>query len=88
LRKFPVYTRRKVTVVLKFNDRNNELYRAAIKPRCWNQPAAYRIDGWFPTGNVPRLREPAESSYAIFNPDWSSQVFLSGIVFGLSANSR
>jgi len=86
-RKFPVYTQHKVTVVLKYNDRNNELYREAIKPALQElnlQP--YRIDEELATDEeMCRVCENLqESDYAVFSlDDWSSQaLFLSGIHYG------
>lgn len=87
-RKFPVYTRHKVTVVLRYNDRNNELYRAAIKPALVDlNLLPYRIDEELLSDEemCRSCENIQESDYVIFSlDDWSSQaIFLSGITFGI-----
>jgi len=87
-RKFPVYTRKKVTVVLKHNQRNNELYKAAILPALKGlNLIPFRVDEELATDEeMCKVCENfQESDYVIFNlDDWStSSVFLIGIMYGL-----
>jgi hypothetical protein len=86
-RKNPVYTRGKVTVMLPYNDRNNELYSRAIAPalrRLKLQP--YRIE--VELAGVDEMchacENAQESDYVILSlDDWSSNaVFMAGIVYG------
>ncbi|MBN2082460.1 hypothetical protein JW859_09695 [bacterium] len=87
-RKMPVYTRHKASVILKYNDRNNELYKSAIKPALVElnlQP--YRIDEEIASDEeMCRVCENVqESDYAIYSlDDWSSHsLFLIGIMYGI-----
>ena len=87
-RKFPVYTRKKVTVVLKHNERNNELYKAAIMPAIKGlNLIPFRIDEEIASDEeMCKICENIqESDFVIFNlDDWStSSVFLIGIIYGL-----
>ncbi|MCC7478904.1 hypothetical protein IT575_10655 [bacterium] len=87
-RKFPVYTRGKVTVVLKNNERNNELYTRAILPALKEMHlTAYRIDEE-QAGEEEMCRScenVQESDYAIINlDDWDTNtLFLTGIIYGI-----
>lgn len=87
-RKFPVYTAHKVTVLLKHNDSNNEVYRSAIMPALKElNLQVYRIDEELVSDEeMCRVCENLqESDFAIFNlDDWSSSsVFLAGILYGI-----
>lgn len=87
-RKLPIYTPGKVTVILKYNDRNNELYRAAIFPAIREMNLqAYRIDEELVSDEeLCRCCENIqESDYVVISlDDWSaSSIFLVGMVFGL-----
>jgi len=86
-RKLPVYTPGKVTVVLKFNDRNNELYRTAILPSIKEmnlQP--YRVHDELVSDEEMcfTCENLQESDFVILSlDDWSvNEVFLVGMVYG------
>ena len=87
-RKLPVYTPRKVTVLLKHNDRNNELYKKAIEPTIKEMNLiAYRIEDELVDDEIMcRVCENfQESDYIVWSlDDWSTNaVFLAGTVHGL-----
>lgn len=87
-RKFPVYTRRKVTVVLQHTARNNELYKAALMPAIKElNLIPFRFDEELLSDEeMCKVCENCqESDYVIFNLDeWSTNaVFLAGTVYGL-----
>lgn len=87
-RKLPVYTSDKVTVILKHNDRNNELYKKSIEPTIKElNLIPYRIDEEIVDDEMMcRVCENIqESDYVLINlDDWSTNaVFLGGIVYGL-----
>lgn len=87
-RKFPVYTPGKVTVVLKYSDRNNEIFRRAVLPALQElKLQVYRIDEELATDEETcrACENIQESDHVVMNlDDWTSNaVLLTGIVHGL-----
>ena len=87
-RKFPEYTRGKVTCVLPASDRNNELYDKAILPALKElNLVAYRFK--YPLSEVDFLcqicENQQESDFVIYNlEEWSSaSLMLIGMAYGL-----
>lgn len=86
-RKFPVYTRGKVTVLLRFNDRNNELYRESVLPALREmklQPYRVEIELAGSEELCHACENVQESDFVIMSlDDWeSNSVFMAGIVYG------
>ncbi len=90
-RKTPVYTRGKVTIILKANERNDEIYRRAILPAIKEIGLSpYRItDEMDEVDNLCRACENIqESDFAVFSlDDWDSNIlFLIGLAQGMGRN--
>lgn len=87
-RKFPIYTNRKATVILRRSDRNEELYRSGILPALKEMNlTAYRIDEE-QAGEEELCRSCEncqESDYVLLNlDDWDTNtLFLTGIIYGI-----
>lgn len=87
-RRSPIYTRRKVTVVLANNERDNELYKSAIVPAIKElNLIPFRIDDELLTDEeMCRVCESfQESDYAVISlDDWSTNsIFMLGILYGM-----
>lgn|GEM_PF-1295227 len=87
-RKAPIYTRRKVTVILERTPRNDEIYRRAIMPALKDiNLAAYRLAE--PLDNEEEMcrvcENIQESDFVIANlDDWNSNIiFLLGLIHGM-----
>ncbi|MCH7472894.1 hypothetical protein IIA79_08090 [bacterium] len=87
-RKLPIYTRGKVTVILKLNNRNDEIYKQAILPAIRSMKLqSYRIDELL-EGDEQLCRcceNTQESDFVILSlDDWDSNtIFLAGIAYGI-----
>lgn len=87
-RKFPVFTPKKVTILLKKNERNDEMYKLGILPALKEMNLqAYRIDEE-QAGEEEMCRSCEncqESDFVIMNlDDWdTNSLFLIGIVYGI-----
>jgi len=86
-RKSPVYTRGKATVLLRYNDRNNELYSKAILPALRElKLRPYRVE--IEIAGVEEMCHACEniqeSDFVVLSlDDWSTNsVFLTGITYG------
>ncbi len=87
-RKAPIYTRRKTTVILERNPRNDEIHQRAIMPALKDiNLAAYRLAE--PLDNEEELCRACEniqeSDFVIANlDDWNSNtIFLLGLIHGV-----
>jgi hypothetical protein len=87
-RKLPVYTPRKVTVVLRKSERNDELYTKALHPAIREMNLIpYRIDEELLSAEemCRGCENFQESDYVVLSlDDWNvNSVFLAGIVYGI-----